>query len=364
MRLRASNNAAAAIYNIDQRKVWVMAEYTRQEAREWARSNMKGVCGCMLPTFNNSLTAVNERAIRHDIRLEKSLGFWGTLLVSECGTTEVEMRQVIDVGVDEAKNVGLRTALLGSFPTLNDTIRMVKYAESAGVDLVLLSYPLMFYPLSEGDIFDYTKAVADSTNLGIMLFCVDQWNFGRLHPSTFSPSLIGRLIENVNNIVAVKDEIGHPGVGGIAEVFLRFKDKVVVCDPFEQNSPAWTMTFGMPFMGSSNYEYMGGEVIKYFNLLQKKQFDAAMEIYWRLHPARQANSQIAGGFMGGTSLVHRQMWKYQYWLNGFNGGPIRQPLPRITDSQMRTLRQGLLRSGITPAPGDDAEFYVGRNPED
>jgi 4-hydroxy-tetrahydrodipicolinate synthase len=213
-------------------------------------------------------------------------------------------------------------------------------------------------------VYAYTKAVADSTNLGIILFCVDQWNFGRLHPSTFSPALIGRLVEGVKNIVAVKNEIGHPGVGGIAEVFIRFKDKLVVCDPFEQNAPAWTMTFGMPFMGSSNYEYMAGEVVRYFNLLQKKQFDAAMEIYWRLHPARVANSQIAGTFMGGTSLVHRHIWKYQYWLNGFNGGPIRQPLPRITDAHMRTLRQALVRSGITPAPGEDAEFYVGRNPED
>jgi 4-hydroxy-tetrahydrodipicolinate synthase len=124
------------------------------------------------------------------------------------------------------------------------------------------------------------------------------------------------------------------------------------------------MTFGMPFMGTSNYEYMGGEVVRYFNLLQKKEYDEAMAIYWRLHPARQASYQVAAGYMGGTSLVHRQLWKYQYWLNGFNGGPIRQPLPRVNDAQMRILRQGLVRSGITPAPGEDAEFFVGRNPED
>ena len=43
-----------------------MAEYTRKEARDWAKAKMRGVCGCMLPTFNSSLTKVNERAIRHD----------------------------------------------------------------------------------------------------------------------------------------------------------------------------------------------------------------------------------------------------------------------------------------------------------
>jgi dihydrodipicolinate synthase/N-acetylneuraminate lyase len=338
-----------------------MAEYGRGEARDWARATMKGVCGCMMPTLNSSLTAINERAIRHDVRLEREYGFWGTLLVSECGTTLPEMRQVIDIGVDEAKKIGLRTVLLSSFPTLNDNIEMVRYAESAGVDLVLLSYPMTFYPKSEEDVYAFTKAVADSTSLGVMLFCIHLWNFGRLHPADFSPTLIGRLIDDCPNVVAVKNEIGPPGVSGIAEVFYRFKDKVLISDPFEQNAPAWCMTFGMPFMGTSNYEYMGGEVPRYFNLLQQKRFDEAMDVYWRLHPARQANQQVGSQYTG-ASLVHRMVWKYQYWLNGFNGGPIRQPHMRINDNQMRVLRAGHQRAGLTAAPGEDADFFVGRNP--
>ncbi|HZU08193.1 MAG TPA: dihydrodipicolinate synthase family protein [Chloroflexota bacterium] len=338
-----------------------MAEYTRQEAREWAREHMRGVCGCMMPTFNSSLTAINERAIRHDIRLEKEYGFWGTLLVSECGTTNAEMRQVVDIAIDEAKKIGLRTVMQASFPTLRDTIEMVQYAESAGADLVLLSYPMTFFPRSEQEVYDFTRLVAESTNLGIMLFAIHYWGFDRFHPSSFSPALIGRLIDDVPNIVAVKAEIGAPGVAGIAEIFHRYRDRVIVCDPFERNAPAWIITFGMQFMGTSNYEYMGGEVVKYFNLLQEGRYDEGMQLYWRLHPARQAWAQIQAS-ISGAGLVHRMVWKYQYWLNGFNGGPIRQPHMRLSESQMRLLRQGLLRSGITPAPGEDADFYVGRNP--
>ncbi len=339
-----------------------MADYTKAEARDWAKEHMRGVCGCMLPTLNDRLTEVNEAAIRHDIQLERSYGFWGTLLVSEGGTTLDEMRQVIDVSVDEAKPIGLRTMLLGSFSTLQDTIDMVQYAESAGVDLVLLSYPLLFYPRSEQEVFDFTKAVADSTSLGIMLFCIGHWNFGRLHPSGFSPGLIGRMIDEIPNVVAVKNEIGSPGIGGIAEVFNRFRDQVVVTDPFERNSPAWVTGFGMPFMGTSNYEYMGGEVPRYFDLLQDGKLDEAMEIYWRLHPARQASAKLGSESSAGTSLVHRMVWKYQYWLNGFNGGPIRQPQARINDSQMRQLRAGLAASGFDVPDDPDHEFFVGRNP--
>lgn len=340
-----------------------LVEYRPHEARDWAREHLRGVCGCLLPTLSSSLAAVNDAAIRHDVRRERELGFWGTLLVSECGTIKEEMCQIVDVAVDEAAKSGLRTVLLASFPTLDDTVEMVRYAEATGVDLVLVSYPLLFYPRTEDDVYAYTKAVADATDLGVLLFCINQWNFNRLHPSGFSPALMRRLIDDCENVVGIKNEIGLPGVGGIAEVFHRFKDEVIVTDPMEQNAPAWITTFGMPFLGTSNYEYMGGEVVRYFGLLQDPAaFDEGMEVYWRLHPARVANAQVHAEFMTGTSLVHRLVWKYQYWLNGFNGGPIRQPSPRLNDRQMRTLRQGLVASGIDPAPGEDAEFFAGRNP--
>jgi 4-hydroxy-tetrahydrodipicolinate synthase len=312
--------------------------------------------------LNSSLTTVNEPALRHDLRREAELGYWGTLLVSECGTTEHEMRDVIDIAVAESRSLGLRTMLQGSFPTLEVTVEMTRYAERAGADLVLLSYPLTFHPAREDDILAYTRAVAEATDLGIMLFCVNQWDFARLHPSGFSPDLIGRILDDVPTVVAVKNEIGGPGVGGIAEVFWRFGDRVVVTDPFEQNAPAWVTAYGMQFMGSSNYEYMGDGPVRMFDLLHAEKLDEAMELYWRLHPARQANAQLAASYMPGAGLIHRLLWKYQYWLNGFNGGPIRQPHLRLTSGQRALAREGLRRSGLTLAEGADDDFFVGRCP--
>jgi len=91
-------------------------------------------------------------------------------------------------------------------------------------------------------------------------------------------------------------------------------------------------------------------------------YGEAMEIYWRIHPARQANMKLMGA-MAGTSVVHRMLWKYQGWLNGFNGGPIRSALSgRLNDDQMRTFRAALLACGLPVAEEDDREFFVGRNP--
>lgn len=341
-----------------------MADYTRSEARDWARENLKGVAGCLLPTLSSSLREVNEKAIRHDVKLSADFGYWGTLLVPECGTTMDEMRQVTEIAVDEAQKNGIKTMMLASYPTLQDSKDMLKFSESAGVDMMMTSYPLAFRPTSERDVYDYTRELCEASDLGVMLFAIHHWDFERLHPSGFSPQLMEDLIRDCETVVAIKNEVGRPGVGGQAEVFARFKDQVVVSDPFEENAPAWVNTYGMEFMGTANYEYMGRELVQCFELLQKGDLDGAMKLYWQLAPARMASKNLTVATMAGTNIVHRMMWKYKAWLNGFNGGPIRPPQARLSQSQMSTLRGALEQSGITPAEGTDDDFFIGRNPMD
>jgi hypothetical protein len=70
-----------------------------------------------------------------------------------------------------------------------------------------------------------------------------------------------------------------------------------------------------------------------------------MEIYWRINPARQARVAIQATFAG-ANFIHRYLWKYQAWLQGYNGGPMRLPVMKLNDSQMRTVREPLLKSGF------------------
>jgi dihydrodipicolinate synthase/N-acetylneuraminate lyase len=339
------------------------ARYASGEARDWGREHLRGVAGCVAPTVTADFSRLNEAAIRHDVRREKELGFAGILLVGETGTTPEEMRQFVEIAVDEAGGE-LITILQASEPTLETNIDLVRHAEQAGVDVVLPSFPATFYPLSEDDVHAYYTALAGSTSLAMIVFAIHLWNFGRLHPSAFSPDLIGRLIDDCPNVAAVKNEIGAPGIAGIAQVFERFGDRVVVSDPFEMNAPAWVRAYGMQFLGTSNYEALGGAVPRIFDLLHTADgYEPAMELYWQVHPARQANMQIMSAMTGGTAVVARMMWKYQGWLHGFNGGPNRSALSgRINDGQMRAFRAAVEASGLpVPDEGDEA-FFVGRNP--
>jgi dihydrodipicolinate synthase/N-acetylneuraminate lyase len=337
-----------------------MSKFKPGEARAWALENLTGVCGCVMPSFTKDQSALNEEAIRHDVRRERELGFTGLLIVAECGTTHQELRRFIDIAVDEAGD-SMVTAIQAAQATLADNIELCRYAAQAGVDLVLPSYPLAFYPQKPQEIIDYTVELSKASHLGLVIFAMNLWNFTRLDPSGFAPDWIEAIIDAGPNVIAIKNEIGEPGVAGLAQVFRTFKDRVIVADPLEMNSPAWATTYGMRWMGTSNYEYFGDNVPKYFQLLQDpKTYAEAMKIYWRIHPARVATGALMKEANGGTSLVHRMLWKYQGWLQGFNGGPVRAPHMRLHDRQMALMRSAALASGMKITPDEDAKFFEGR----
>jgi len=155
-------------------------EYSRAEAKERAFAKWIGVCNVILPSFTADLKGLNEKAIRHDVRRNIEHGFWGTLLVSECGTTAAEYRRFMEIAVDEAK--GRHFFLMhGTFDTPEDIVVMAKEAEQIGVEGILLGHPNSLYPTSENQLYDYLAYVCDHTNLAVCLFAAGHWNFQRLH---------------------------------------------------------------------------------------------------------------------------------------------------------------------------------------
>jgi hypothetical protein len=101
---------------------------------------------------------------------------------------------------------------------------------------------------------------------------------------------------------------------------------------------------------------------KAFELARTGRWEEAMAMYWKVNPARSANGAAAQTYAGGTGVLNRTMWKYQDWLAGFNGGPLRAPAMRVPDRLMKALRQGLVASGLPVTSDPDAAFMAGRFP--
>lgn len=338
-----------------------MASYTRAEARDWTRERLVGAVNCTIPSFSSDLTRINEKAIRHDTRLAIEHGFVGSLAVSEVSITLPEYLDFMRIMKDEA---GDRLVIThhASWNTLEQNIEALKGAEEAGAEFVLLSYPPAFYPESENDIYNYTKAICDATNLAVMIFPMYLWGFySRIHPSDIPTSLIRRLIDDCPNLTAIKAEGGFPSIQSVIECDRLFGKEVVISMPIEGELIPLSQLMPIQLSATSDHEYYGPMIPKVMKLLREGDYDEATRIYWQLHAARKNKGAVAQQMHGGH-FINRYVWKFQGWLQGYNGGPLRMPTQRIHDPQMISLRKGLIDAGLNPSMDPFREFFIGRNP--
>jgi dihydrodipicolinate synthase/N-acetylneuraminate lyase len=338
-----------------------MPAYQRKDARAWAREHLVGCSAVTIPSYSADLKKLNEKGIRHDIALAKEFGYTYTLLCSEVAITPEENAQFTAWARDSG---GSKFGLFfhAAFGTLAENIDAVKLAEKAGADIVLLSYPPQFWPTSEQEIYDYTKQFCDSTNLAVMLFPIPLWGFERVHPAGMSAQFVRRLLKDCPNIVAIKSEQGYPLPAGACEMYHHFRDEVVISIPIESDAIPLMSLMKLQFSGTSNTAWMSTYYPRAFDLARKGEWEKAMEMYWKVNPARSANGAAAQSYAGATGVLNRTMWKYQDWLAGFNGGPLRAPAMRVPDRFMKMLRQGLVASGLPVTQDPDSAYMVGRHP--
>jgi len=338
-----------------------MASYQTPDARAWAREHLVGCSAVTIPSYSADLTRLNERGIRHDILKTIDLGYSYTLLCAEVAITPEENAQFTAIARDTA---GSKLGLFfhAAFGTLAENIKAAELAERAGADIVLLSYPPQFWPTSEQQIYDYTKAFCDSTGLAVMLFPIPLWGFERVHPAGMSVALVRRLLDDCPNIVAIKAEQGFPLIAGLCEMYRHFRDEVVISCPIEGDALPMMSLMDLQFSGTSNTAWMSDYYPRAFALARRGEWDAAMDLFWKVSPARNANGAAAQSYAGGTGVLNRTMWKYQDWLAGFNGGPLRAPAMRVPDRLMKSLRQGLVASGLPVTADPDSAYITGRHP--
>lgn len=338
-----------------------MPAYQRRDARAWAREHLVGCSAVTIPSYSADLKRLNERGIRHDVERVVKLGFTYTLLCSEVAITAQENAK-FTAWARETAGTTFGLFFHAAFGTLADNIEAVKLAEKAGADMVLLSYPSNFWPTTEQEIYDYTKAFCDATDLGVMLFPIPTWGFERVHPAGMSVELVSRLLKDCPNIVAIKSEQGFPLPAGICEMYHHFREEVVISCPIEADAIPLMSLMKLQFSGTSNTQWMGDYYPRTFELARAGRFEEAMQMYWKVNPARQANTAASAASAPAIGALNRTQWKYQDWLAGFNGGPLRAPTLRIPDRFMKSLRQGLVASGCEVTSDPDSAFMIGRHP--
>src|ERR1044072_5166987 len=145
-----------------------MVSYTKNEARSLASEKLVGVANVVIPTITADFKRLNETAIRHDVEKSVEHGFAGTLACSEVAMTLEEYGQLCRVMVEQSAG-RIIVFYHAAFNTLEDNIEALRLAEAAGTEMVLLGYPPYLNPKSLEDVYAYTKAFCDATDLAVML---------------------------------------------------------------------------------------------------------------------------------------------------------------------------------------------------
>ena len=335
-----------------------MITYTKSEARAWAREKLVGVANVTIPTMTADFRSLNEKAIRHDVETSIAHGFIGSLACSEVAMSLDEYGEFCRIMADQARGRML-TIHHAVFNTLEDNIEAVKIAEQAGAEFVLLCYPAYFHPKSLDEVYAYTRAFCEATDLAVMLFPMTTWGFSRLHPADMPVPLLRRLLDDCPNIVAIKAEGGHPNIMAQVEVYRTFHEEVVISSPIEYDLVPLGQLMPIQFSGTNYSAYMGSWLPRVHEMLRQGRFDEATQEWYRIDPARKA---VTGVGFGSGGMLNRMLWKYRDWLQGYNGGPLRGPTPRVYAKDMAALRRGLELAGLNPTSDPDEAFFIGRNP--
>ena len=336
-----------------------MARIAKNERKQWAREHFRGFENVLMPSFSADLRELDEEGIRLDVRQSIRHGFFSSLCAMETGLTLDEKKRMLSVAADEAGDkIGIALSLTGE--TIEENVEILRHAEAAGCTHALLSYPQAFAPKSQDDVYAFVKAHADATNLGLYLFISDKFGFQHLHPSNVPFDAYDKLAD-LPNIVAMK--VGGMDAAMILECFERFDGRLLVTTVNLGLIPMLRKSFDVRWSGAWTVEALQSPekpyAVQFFNLLLDGKTQEAMQIYWRMAPALGAMFRIMAPLIP-TGTYHWPLLKFQQWMSGGNGGMTRQPVMRVFERDLQTIRGGMRAIGID-CPEPNESFFAGRS---
>ena len=334
-------------------------EFTKSEAKKWAKKRMKGLEVPIFPSFTPDLEKLDEDGIRWDVNHIIANGFASIFVAVEaCGLTFEERKKLVEIVCNEVKG-RIHVSVSVMQDTVEQDIEMLKYAEKVGCTLATVGHPIQYYPRSVEDIYGEYKYICDSTNLGIV-FYPGRLHVRKMHPSYFPPELLPRIAD-IPNVVGMK--IG--GGSSMAITVMSFRlcgEKILVNDPMPDRWFITVPVYGQQWSGAGPFYSMqtpeNPRMVNLFNILVKGDIDKALDMYWEGQKRMGGGGGLEGTYFH-TGIVTALSDKYGHWLVGGNGGSVRQPTGRLYDYQKEAMRAGVRAMGITPREPEE-EFYVGR----
>lgn len=197
------------------------------------------------------------------------------------------------------------------------SIELTKKAEQIGVDAIMLVAPYYNKPNQEG-FYQHFKAIAESTNLPVMLYNIPGRSAANILPET-----IIRL-STIPNIVAVKEASGDLNamtyiIANTPDEFLLYSGDDGITIP--------VLSIGGAGIVSVASHIIGNEMQEMIQTFIKGDYQTAAKLHQKLLPVMQGLFTAPNPVPVKTALQ----------LKGMDVGSVRLPLVPLTEMERKTL---------------------------
>ena len=314
-----------------------MAEYTKSEAMDWARENLRGQWTTIMTPFTDD-DELDEDALKRNVAHIRSLGVRGGGCTWGMGEfwslTHEERLRIYDVVSDEAGGDWLIAAHV-THTSAKSMVDLAHHAENVGFDLLILAAPY-FVTKTEQQVIDWVRHLADETPMAIMYYNSPQFGIVMsaqgLEQICAIPNVVGVKEASFNPELSIETHqlVGQDAIISTPDEWILFKGQEL---GFEQqvmfaNTSDWR--FDTP---EKNYyvqfidKAMSGDLDKEFYDSHVKPMKDVSDTWW------QYTVKKFGGALPAS------LCKYWGELMGLTHGHVRAPLADLSDDEKARLRQ-------------------------
>ena len=314
--------------------------FRRNEAKEWARENMRGIWAAALTPFTPGSLAIDEAAVRRNFRhWIEDLGIEGFFVAGKQGEffsmTLEERKRIFEITLEETQ--GKAGSIMScSDQNMETVIELARYAEKIGATSIVVHAPVLHFTHRQDEtLYQYYKTISEEVGLAIAL-----WS----HPDSgylMSPELCARIAE-LPNIVAIKYSVPR-------EMYVRLTemagDKIIVSTSSEEEwfdnivELDWRLYLcsSPPYLLQTKVDR---RMRDYTDLAFAGKVAEAKVIRDSLDPVRKALSS--------TRPPEKPHAHPKYWqeLLGQAGGPVRRPMLDLTEAEKAQTRAAFEACGL------------------
>jgi 4-hydroxy-tetrahydrodipicolinate synthase len=314
--------------------------YHRNEAKAWARENMRGIWAAALTPFAPGSLAIDEAALRRNFRhWMNDLAIDGFFVAGKQGEffalSIAERKRIFEITMEETH--GKAGAIMScSDQNMDVVIDLARHAKQIGATSIVVHAPVLHFTTRQDEtLYRYYETICNEVDIAVAM-----WS----HPDSgylMSPELCARIAD-IPNIVAIKYSVPRPMYVQLTEMA---GERLIVSTSSEDEWFDNIVELDWRLYLCSSPPYLlqtaaDRRMREYTDLAFAGDVAKAKIVRDSLEPVRKA--------LASTRPPEKPHAHPKYWqdLLGQAGGPVRAPMLDLTESERKLTRAAFEACGL------------------